>query len=64
MAKKVSTNEHHSTTRERVMAPSNGGWVNPNSRKARRKAERKAATAAKKQRIRERIAANKRLVRA
>jgi hypothetical protein len=46
------------------MSPSNGGWVNPNSRKARRANARKAATAAKKQRIRERIAANKRLVRA
>jgi hypothetical protein len=38
--------------------------VNPNSRKARRANARKAATAERKQRIRERIAANKRLVRA
>ena len=64
MSKKVQTNSHHSTTRERVMAPSSGQWVNPNSRKGRRANARKAATAERKQRIRERIAANHRLVRA
>lgn len=64
MAKKVSSNSHKSTARERVMAPNTSQWVNPNSRKARRANARKAARAEKKQRIRERIAANHRLVRA
>ena len=64
MAKKVSSRTHKTATRERVMAPNTSQWVNPNSRKARRANARKAATAERKQRIRERIAANKRLVRA
>lgn len=64
MAKKVSSRTHKTTTRERVMTPNTSQRVNPNSRKARRANARKAATAAKKQLIRERIAANHRLVRA
>lgn len=62
MAKKVLSTSHKGRTRERIMTPNTSQWVNPNSRKARRKARRKAATAERKQRIRERIAANKRLV--
>ena len=64
MAKKVLSTSHKGRTRERVMAPNTSQWVNPNSRKARRANARKAATAERKQRIRERIAANPRLVRA
>lgn len=64
MAKKVLSTSHKGRTRERIMTPNTSQWVNPNSRKARRANARKAATAAKKQRIRERIAANQRLVRA
>lgn len=64
MAKKVYTNSHHSTARERVMAPSNGQWVNPNSRKARRAERRDAEKAARKARIAAKLKANPRLVRA
>jgi len=64
MSKKVQTNSHHSTTRERVMAPSSGQWVNPNSRKARRAERRDAEKAARKAAREERMKANPRLVRA
>ena len=64
MAKKVLSTSHKGRTRERVVTPNTSQWVNPNSRKARRAKQRKAATAERKQRIRERIAANHRLVRA
>lgn len=60
MSKKVTSNEHHSTTRERVMAPSG----KPSSRAKRRAEQRKLAKALKKQRIAAKIAANPRLVRA
>ena len=64
MAKKVNNRRHNTKTRERVMAPNTSQWLNPNSRKARRANALKAATAERKQSIRERIAANHRLVRA
>jgi len=64
MSKKVQTNSHHSTTRERVMAPSSGQWVNPNSRKARRAEHRRAEKAARKARVAAKLKANHSLVRA
>lgn len=64
MSKKVQTNSHHSTTRERVMAPNTSQLANPNSRKVRRLKARKDAAAAKKQRIAAKLKANPRLVRA
>lgn len=64
MSKKVQTNSHHSTTRERVMAPSSGQWVNPNSRKARRAKRRDDEKAARKARVAAKLKANPRLVRA
>jgi len=60
MSKKVTNNEHHSTIRERVMAPS--GKLT--SRAKRRKEQRKLAKALKKQRIAAKLKANPRLVRA
>lgn len=61
MSKKVSSNEHHSTTRERVAAPAS---TTPVGRARRRADVRKAATAERKRRIAKRIEANPRLVRA
>ena len=55
-----STYNHHHVSREKV--PSQGRATS--NRTERRKEQRKAARAEKKQRIRERIAANHRLVRA
>ena len=51
---------HHHVSREKVPSQSRA----TSNRTERRKAARKAATAERKQRIRERLAANHRLVRA
>ena len=60
MSKKVTNNEHHSTTRERVMAPS--GKLT--SRAKRRKEQRELANVVRKARIAAKLKANPRLVRA